>query len=78
MYALYHFQSYLPNRTKTPACDPIRFNAKTCYFVITTTSTVGYGDISPATEIEMIWENAVVLIGACFLAGIIGPFAACL
>ena len=48
------------------------------YFVVTTTSTVGYGDISPATEIEMIWENVVVLIGACFLAGIIGPFAPCL
>ena len=48
------------------------------YFVITTTSTVGYGDISPATEIETIWENVVVLIGACFLAGIIGAFAACL
>ena len=30
------------------------------------------GDISPVTELETIWENIVVLIGACFLAGLIG------
>ena len=53
----------------------------TCYiravhFVVTTLSTVGYGDISPVTELETLWQNAVVLIGACFFAGIIGAFAA--
>ena len=44
------------------------------YFVTTTISTVGYGDIAPVTEIETLWENIVVLIGASFFAGIIGAF----
>ena len=46
------------------------------YLVITTISTVGYGDISPVTPLETIYENAVVLTGACFFAGIIGAFSA--
>eukprot|EP00592_Proboscia_alata_P010539 CAMPEP_0194364498 /NCGR_PEP_ID=MMETSP0174-20130528/12409_1 /TAXON_ID=216777 /ORGANISM="Proboscia alata, Strain PI-D3" /LENGTH=2019 /DNA_ID=CAMNT_0039138563 /DNA_START=856 /DNA_END=6918 /DNA_ORIENTATION=- len=49
---------------------------RSVYFVITTISTVGYGDIAPVTEIETIWENVVVLIGACIFAGIIGAFTA--
>jgi len=59
-------------------CD---LNVRDCYlrslhFSLTTLSTVGYGDISPASELETIWENIVVLIGACFLAGLIGAFGA--
>ena len=46
------------------------------YLVITTISTVGYGDISPVTPLETIYENVVVLTGACFFAGIIGAFSA--
>jgi len=46
------------------------------HFALTTLSTVGYGDISPVTEIETIWENCVVLTGACFMAGLIGAFGA--
>eukprot|EP00814_Leptocylindrus_danicus_P018467 CAMPEP_0116042656 /NCGR_PEP_ID=MMETSP0321-20121206/25832_1 /TAXON_ID=163516 /ORGANISM="Leptocylindrus danicus var. danicus, Strain B650" /LENGTH=1504 /DNA_ID=CAMNT_0003523199 /DNA_START=812 /DNA_END=5322 /DNA_ORIENTATION=+ len=46
------------------------------YFVITTISTVGYGDISPVTELETLYEDVVVLIGACIFAGIIGAFTA--
>jgi len=34
------------------------------------------GDIAPVTEIETIWENIVVMIGACFFAAIIGAFTA--
>jgi len=49
---------------------------RSIYFVITTISTVGYGDISPVTEIETLWEDVVVIIGACFFAGIIGAFTA--
>jgi hypothetical protein len=47
---------------------------RSLHFSITTLSTVGYGDITPATELETIWENIVVLIGACFLAGLIGKY----
>lgn len=32
------------------------------------------GDISPVTELETIFQNIVVLTGACFFAGIIGAF----
>jgi len=46
------------------------------FFVITTISTVGYGDIAPQTEIETVYENIVVLSGACIFAGIIGSFSA--
>ncbi|GMH89258.1 hypothetical protein TrVE_jg3161 [Triparma verrucosa] len=46
------------------------------FLVITTISTVGYGDIYPVTEIETMWECTVVLIGACIFAGIIGSFTA--
>ena len=46
------------------------------YLVITTISTVSYGDISPVTPLETIYEDVVVLTGACFFAGIIGAFSA--
>ena len=46
------------------------------FLVITTISTVGYGDIAPQTPIETMWEDTVVLIGACIFAGIIGSFTA--
>lgn len=49
---------------------------RSVHFVITTISTVGYGDIAPVTELETIWQNVVVLVGACFFAGIIGAFTA--
>jgi len=49
---------------------------RSLHFSLTTLSTVGYGDISPASELETIWQNIVVLLGACFLAGIIGAFGA--
>lgn len=59
-------------------CD---MEMKDCYlrslhFALTTLSTVGYGDIYPVSETETIWENIVVLVGACFLAGLIGAFGA--
>ncbi|KAL7552346.1 hypothetical protein ACHAWF_015584 [Thalassiosira exigua] len=57
------------------------YSMRDCYlrslhFSLTTLSTVGYGDISPVTELETIYENIVVLLGACFLAGLIGAFGA--
>jgi CRP-like cAMP-binding protein len=48
------------------------------YVVITTISSIGYGDISPVTNIETLWQNVVVLTGACIFAGIIGAFGALL
>mmetsp|Transcript_24077 Transcript_24077/g.74225 ORF Transcript_24077/g.74225 Transcript_24077/m.74225 type:complete len:710 (+) Transcript_24077:52-2181(+) len=50
-----------------------------CYFraahmVITTISSVGYGDIKPITPIETAWQLCVVVSGACLFAGLIGAF----
>ena len=45
------------------------------YFVIVTMSSVGYGDIRPYTIVETIFENIVVVSGACSFAALIGLFA---
>jgi len=44
------------------------------YMVITTISSVGYGDIKPLTPIETIWQLIVVITGACLFASLIGAF----
>jgi hypothetical protein len=46
------------------------------HFVITTISSVGYGDIYPATDRETVFELCVVVTGACLVACLIGSFAA--
>jgi hypothetical protein len=45
------------------------------YFIVTTTATAGYGDISASTSIERLFCMVLMLIGvACFtfLAGSLG------
>ena len=54
-------------------------NVRRCYvrafhFVITTISSVGYGDIYPATEAETMFEWIVVISGASLVASLIGSF----
>jgi len=54
-------------------------NTKRCYvrafhFVITTISSVGYGDIYPTTQVETIFEWVVVISGAALVASLIGSF----
>lgn len=51
----------------TGGCHSFSFNFISLYFF--------EGDISPITAIETIFQNIVVLTGACFFAGIIGSFA---
>jgi len=46
------------------------------HLVITTISSVGYGDIYPATELETMFELIVVVSGATLVACLIGSFAA--
>lgn len=46
------------------------------YYVLTTISTVGFGDIKPWTNLETCFQLVVVITGACLFAGIIGQITA--
>jgi len=45
-----------------------------CYFALTTLSTVGYGDYYPVSKIEMIFGMLVMLCGVAFFSYIMGSF----
>ena len=45
-----------------------------CYFSITTLSTVGYGDLSPKSKHEMILGIFIMLLGVAFFSFIMGSF----
>lgn len=45
-----------------------------CYFSITTLSTVGYGDLSPQSRHEMIFGIFIMLAGVAFFSYIMGSF----
>jgi hypothetical protein len=45
-----------------------------CYFALTTLSTVGYGDLTPQTQVEMIFGIFVMLCGVAFFSYIMGSF----
>lgn len=66
----------LPTRRGDRVC---RVAVVDCYLravhmVITTISTVGYGDVKPQTPLETIWQLIVVISGACLFASLIGAF----
>lgn len=45
-----------------------------CYFSLTTLSTVGYGDLSPRSNEEMIMGIFILLGGVAFFSYIMGSF----
>jgi len=45
-----------------------------CYFSITTLSTVGYGDLHPKSRQEMILGIFIMLAGVAFFSYIMGSF----
>ena len=45
-----------------------------CYFVLTTLSTVGYGDMSPNTNTEKIIGISLMIVGIAFFSYIMGNF----
>ena len=56
---------------KTPMYDRLII---CCYFALTTLSTVGYGDLTPQTQVEMIFGIFVMLCGVAFFSYIMGSF----
>jgi hypothetical protein len=48
------------------------------YFVLTTTSTVGYGDISPTNTYERLYGCALMLIGVLSFTFISGALSSIL
>lgn len=45
-----------------------------CYFSITTLSTVGYGELYPISKIEKVLGMVVMLLGVGFFSYIMGSF----
>lgn len=45
-----------------------------CYFALTTLSTVGYGDFYPISSLEMITTVIVMMLGVAFFSYIMGNF----
>jgi len=45
-----------------------------CYFFLTTLSTVGYGDLSPKSNEERLFGVVVMLCGVAFFSLIMGSF----
>ena len=46
----------------------------TCYFALTTLSTVGFGDLKPLSYIEMVFGIIIMLTGQVVFSGVIGQF----
>lgn len=49
-----------------------------CYFVMTTTSTVGYGDISPTTTLERVFGMTLMFFGVICFTFVSGALASIL
>lgn len=45
-----------------------------CYFVLTTLSTVGYGDLTPQSDVERVFSLFLMLIGAGFFSIVLSSF----
>ncbi len=55
--------------------DPITFYNHSLYWTITTLTTVGYGDITPTTNIGRVYTMAIMLVGAATYGIIIANFS---
>jgi hypothetical protein len=58
--------------------DPGFLYVTALYWTYATVSTVGYGDIYPATEMEMCMAIALMLFGVCFFSFTIGTLSSIL
>lgn len=61
--------------TPSATMDPITYYNHALYWTITTLTTVGYGDITPTTNIARIYTMAIMLVGAATYGIIIANFS---
>ncbi len=61
--------------TPTPGMDAITYYNHALYWTVTTLTTVGYGDITPTTNIARIYTMAIMLVGAATYGIIIANFS---
>ena len=54
--------------------DPNEQLVKVCYFLLTTLSTVGYGDLYPISKAEQIITLIIMMGGVGFFSFIMGKF----
>ena len=54
--------------------EPIYQLITSCYFSITTLSTVGYGDLAPVSDVEKIVGIVIMIGGVAFFSYIMGQF----
>lgn len=47
-----------------------------CYFIITTLATIGYGDLYPKSNLEKIADMFIMICGVAFFSYIMGSFIA--
>lgn len=50
----------------------------TMYFALLTMATIGYGDIVPVTELEMIFVMLVLFVACALFAFIVGYIGSCI
>jgi len=64
--------SSLGSGTAGPAPDPVFDYVRAVYWTITTLATVGYGDITAKTPVQMLYAAATMLVGIGFFGYVLG------
>ncbi len=69
---------YLGSGSPGPHTDALYEYVRAGYWTVTTLSTVGYGDITPATVPQMLFANGVMILGLMFFGYVLGNVASLL
>lgn len=75
---LYWYVDVFTLRAKSPTSQPAGSHANNkkalCVWgrSLMTLTTVGYGDVTPRTDVEMAWTCIVMFVGTCTFGYIIG------